>query len=222
MLFTNRMTAGRKLAKALRQYADEDTIVLALPRGGVAVGNEVAEELGAPLGLIMVRKIGHPLHAEYAIGAIAEDRRPVYNLAESATIGEAWIAAAEDCARQLMAHRRKLYFGETYTPPEIKGNTVIIVDDGIATGLTMQAAVLAVRGRRPKKIVVAVPVAPHEAVDKLEKQVDEVVVLDTGFRGAVGTHYLWFPEVTDDTVKELLERRASHDIRQATAGHPAA
>lgn len=221
MLFTSRKEAGRKLARILSQFADKDTVILALPRGGVVTGVEVANVLHAPLGFILVRKIGHPAYVEYAIGAIAENGKPVYNQAEVATLDKKWLKESETNACQLIATRRKLYFDERYKAPEVKNKTVIIVDDGIATGLTMQAAVLAIRDKLPKRVVVAVPVAPQDAIDALQELADEVIVLDTAFMGAVGSHYLRFPQVEDDEVRRLLERR-QHHVRQTTATHPKA
>jgi putative phosphoribosyl transferase len=215
MRYANRQDAGQRLAKVLRRFMGKDVVVLALPRGGIVLGAEVSRELQAPLGLVLVRKIGHPAYSEYAIGAIAEGEKPVYNEQEVSEIDEDWLKKAEASARELIERRRKLYYGEDFIPPEVAGKVVIIVDDGIATGLTMEAAVRAIQNRQPKRVIVAVPVAAPESVDKLESIADKVVVLDKpgGFRGAVGSHYLEFDQVNDEEVKTLL-REVRDDIRQ--------
>jgi putative phosphoribosyl transferase len=220
MGYTNRQAAGQRLAEALRQFAGDDVIVLALPRGGVVLGAEVARELEAPLGLVLVRKISHPSSPEYAIGAVVEDEPPVYNEAEAVAIDVSWLTQAEASARQLIERRRKLYYSQDLLPPDAAGKTVIIVDDGIATGLTMEAAVRAVRNKHPKQIVVAVPVASAESVTELEELANEVVVLDKpeSFSGAVGSHYMEFEQVDDEEVKELLWE-ANYDLRKSATAH---
>lgn len=220
MSYLNRQDAGKRLAQVLRHFKGKDTVVLALPRGGIVLGAEVARVLYAPLGLVLVRKIGHPLAPEYAIGAIAEDESPVYNRNESAGIEPAWLKQAEANARELIEHRRKLYYGDDFAPPEVRAKTVILVDDGIATGLTMEAAVQAMRNKQPKKIIVAVPVASVESVDKLQPIADEVVVLDNpaDFLDAVGAHYIEFDQVEDEEVKTLL-REVNYDLHKSTAAY---
>lgn len=211
--YVNRQDAGQQLGEALRRFRGDNTVVLALPRGGVVVGAEVARELLAPLGLILVRKIGHPHNPEYAIGAIAENEPPVYNERERLSASEHWLKQAEADARKLIEKRRKLYYGEDFKPPAIENKTIIIVDDGIATGLTMEAAIKAVREHGPAKVVVAVPVAPPECVYELAEIADEVVVLDKPetFKGAVGAHYQQFEQVNDEEVRELL-REVQDDL----------
>lgn len=208
--YADRQDAGKQLAKALERFSSDDPVVLALPRGGIVLGAEVARALGAPLGLVLVRKLGHPDYSEYAIGAIAEDEQPLYNQAEIASIDKDWLMQAEISARKLIAQRRKLYYGKQVVPPSVGGKTVILVDDGIATGLTMSMAVRAVRHKRPRRVVVAVPVAPPESVASLQTVADEVIVLDKpdDFLGAVAAHYQEFPQVTDDEVKTLLQAQA--------------
>lgn len=220
MQFSDRSSAGHKLAEALRRFRNEDAVVLALPRGGVAVGAVVADELKKPFGIIQVRKIGHPAYPECAIGAIAEYGAAIYNDVEAAALDDDWLREAEAEARQLMAWRRNAYFDESYSPPEIEGRTAIIVDDGIATGLTMRAAVQSAHGKRPAKLIVAVPVASRDAVRSLKLLADELVILDDSLRDAVGAHYLNFPQVDDDEVKELLLERWNYDVRQTAAFHP--
>jgi predicted phosphoribosyltransferase len=214
MSYINRQDAGKRLAQVLRRFKSKDAVVLALPRGGIVLGAEVAKELNAPLGLVLVRKIGHPSYAEYAIGAMAEGEKPVYNENEVATIDKQWLKAAEASAQKLIEHRKRLYFGEDLKPPEITNKIALIVDDGIATGLTMEAAVRAVRNKHAKRIIVAVPVASHESIDSLENLADEVIVLDKPetFLGAVGAHYQEFDQVDDEEVLALLREVNHHEL----------
>lgn len=206
MRYINREDAGKRLATALRRFRSVNTVVLALPRGGVVLGAEVARELEAPLGLVLVRKIGHPSYAEYAIGAVAEGSEPIYNKREVKTVDKAWLGRAESEARALIKQRRELYYGYDLLPPQVADKVVILVDDGIATGLTMKAAVRATRNKQAKRIIVAVPVAPRDSLHILEVYADEVVVLDPPdeFAGAVGSHYQEFEQVSDEEVRELL------------------
>lgn len=207
-MFKDRIDAGRKLAKALLYLKSKTTVVLALPRGGVVLGAEVARELRAPLGLILVRKIGHPASSEYAIGAIAEGEDPIYNESEFVTINKGWLETAEILARELIEDRRELYFEAGINQPQLAGKTVIIVDDGMATGLTMKAAVLAIKDKHPAQIIVAVPVAPQDSVDMIGSITDEVIVLDDtkNFMGAIGAHYERFGQVDDIQVRTILAK----------------
>lgn len=218
MSYINREDAGKRLAQVLRHFKGKDTVVLALPRGGIVLGAEVAKELKAPLGLVLVRKIGHPSYSEYAIGAVAEGEKPVYNENEVATIDEEWLKEAEASARELIEHRHELYYGEDLTPPETEGKVVLLVDDGIATGLTMEAAVRAMQNKHAKRVIVAVPVAPRDSIDTLEAIADEVVVLDNpdSFLGAVGSHYMEFEQVDDEEVRTLL-REVRDEIQQTAS-----
>ncbi len=179
---------------------------MALPRGGVVLAAEVAKSLQAPLGLVLVRKIGHPSYAEYAIGAIAENNVAVYNKQEINTIDKTWLKSAEATARELINQRRKIYYGQDATTPAVGNKDVIIVDDGIATGLTMEAAVRSVRNKHPKQIIIAVPVASTESVERLQGLADQMIVLDKpeDFLGAVGSHYQEFDQVDDQEVRTLL------------------
>lgn len=206
MMFQDRTDAGRKLAKALGRFGGSSTVILALPRGGIVLGVEVARYLDVPLDVILVRKIGHPTYAEYAIGAVAEGEEPEFDQTESLNVGQAWLEHAVEAARQLIRHRHELYYDDDYDRPDISGKTVLIVDDGIATGMTMKAAVLAAKNKGAKHIVVATPVASSESVSMLEDYADEVIVLDNpaNFIGAVGAHYREFEQVDDEEVKERL------------------
>jgi putative phosphoribosyl transferase len=214
MQFIDRQTAGKELARCLRHFQENDVVVAALPRGGIVLGFEVANTLKAPLGLILVRKIGHPAYAEYAIAAVAEGEEPTYSETELLPVDDLWLGAAEHRARQMIEGQRRLYFTDDYVSPEIQGNTVIIVDDGMATGLTMHAAVRSAKRMHPAKTIVAVPVASRESVELLERLADEIIVLDKprNFLGSIGAHYIRFPQISDLTVRQLLERSRLNDI----------
>lgn len=205
MQFVDRADAGRQLADRLKDYAGQ-AVVYALPRGGVLVAAEVARELEVPLDLIMVRKIGHPYDQEYAIGAVAEGNQPVMNAAEVSEVDEMWLDTTVHQGQLENERRRREYFPTDYQPPAVAGKTAIIVDDGIATGLTMRAAIIAARLLGPASVVVAVPVAPADVVDELSELADEIIVIDNpaAFMGAVGAHYQHFPQVTDAEVVEAL------------------
>lgn len=207
MSYVDRQDAGKRLAQTLRYLQGKDVVVFALPRGGVVLGAEVAKVLHAPLGLVLVRKIGHPSAPEYAIGAVVLGHKPVWNEDETAMLDKAWMKQTVEAAQASNKQRQALYFEDDYVPPGLKGKTVVIVDDGIATGLTMKAAVHAVLEQHPKRVVVAVPVASAESADMLESIADEVVVLDNpeNFPGSVGAHYRYFDQVDDDEVRMLLK-----------------
>jgi putative phosphoribosyl transferase len=216
MRFKDRTDAGKKLAQALNKFSGRQGVVYALPRGGVVLGVEIAQALRMPLDLIIPRKIGHPVSPEYAIGAVVENGEKVCNEMEVARIDPEWFRREVERERQEARRRRELYLGGM-KPAPVEGKTAIIVDDGIATGLTMEVAIRDVKRRRPAHIVVAVPMAPRETVDKLMREVTEVVVLDDSpyYLGAVGAYYDHFLQVTDDEVIALMrsvmaKEQASH------------
>ena len=193
------------LAEALSEYKSSSVVVLALPRGGVVLGVLVSHALDAPLSLVIPRKIGAQGNEEYAIGAIVENGEGVFNEAEVARADKDWLDEAIAKERAEAVRRREKYLGDTPIP-ELKDKTVILVDDGIATGLTMRAAVQYVRALKPEKIVVAVPVSPSDSVHELKKVADEVVVLEQPeMFMAIGSHYEEFPQVTDEEVIEMLK-----------------
>ena len=210
MVFSDRTEAGKLLAKQLTKYRGQ-AVVFALPRGGVAVGAEVANELQAPLDMILVRKIGHPSWEEYAICAVAEGGDPVCNESELVYIDKGWFADAVQKAKTEIERRRREYFPRNYQPPSVANKVAIIVDDGIATGLTTMAAVEALRKRNPQKIVVAVPVAPADTIEDLKEAVDEIIVLEDprNFAGSVGAHYQVFPQLEDADVIEFLKKTSN-------------
>lgn len=206
MIFEDRADAGRQLAAELGAYAGGDTRVLALPRGGVPVGYEVARALHAPLDVFVVRKIGAPGREELAIGAIASGGVLVMHQDTIDLLGVPPEAIEAITAREMLELERR---EETYRgglpAHDVHDRTVILVDDGLATGASMNAAILALRERAPRSIVVAVPVAPPDTCAALEPYVDDLVVLSMPqpFRG-VGAWYADFSQVSDDEVRRLL------------------
>lgn len=227
MAFENRVQAGRALASLLKQYKDQPAaVVFALPRGGVVVGAEVAKELNLPLDLVIPRKIGHPLAPEYAIAAVAENGHLVTNPQEIASVDKEWFDMAVKKEQEEAKRRKEKYLGgRKHISPE--GKVAIIIDDGVATGLTMKAAVEEIkhpakgprlrrrageapqRRQKAKKIVVAVPVIPKEVALELRSQGVEVVAVEEAdpFLGAIGAYYQSFPQVSDDEVIELLNSK---------------
>lgn len=206
MHFRDRKEAGRRLADALSQYKDADTVVYALPRGGVVLGAEVANSLDAPLGLVVSRKVGHPDQPEYGVCAVTDKGHLVCSRREIARIDAAWLTAAVQKEQAEAKRRRRTYQSGRIVPAE--GKTAIIVDDGVATGLTMLAAVEDVKNQEPRRVVLASPVIPKDLTERLERYVDEVVALDTPavFMGAVGTYYDNFEQVEDKEVTDLMKK----------------
>ncbi|WP_316163125.1 phosphoribosyltransferase [Bradyrhizobium sp. SZCCHNRI20481] len=210
MLFQDREDAGRQLAKTLLKYKSRHPVILALPRGGVPVAAEVAERLEAPLDLVLVRKIGAPMQPELAIGAVVDGDDPIIvrnqDVIDLTGVSEKTFDAI--CAGELaeIDRRRELYLGGRLRS-DVKGQVAIIVDDGIATGATTLAAIRALRRREPKELVLAVPVAPLETLQRLHTEVDAVVCLDTPRDfGAIGYYYRDFGQVSDDEVIATLKR----------------
>lgn len=206
-LFADRREAGRRLGAALERFRGEDPVVLALPRGGVPVGYEVARALGAPLDIVLVRKLGSPFNPEYGIGAIAEGgvRFVRGDDVELTGIGERDLEAVVARETAELERRRRLYRGERQPLP-VEGRTAILVDDGIATGGTAVAAGLALKARGARRVVLAVPVGPPGTEERLGGDFDEVVCLEQpyGFFG-IGQFYVSFEQLGDDEVIALLE-----------------
>lgn len=203
--FKDREDAGRQLAQRLLSYKDTDPVIYALPRGGVVTGVEIARALHAPLDLVIPRKIGHPSNPEYAIGAVAEDGHLTANSAEIATVDEQWLRTEIEAQRTEARRRRETYLAGAH-PIDVADKTAIIVDDGIATGLTMKCAIAELKHRNPKKIIVAVPVAPPDSLAEIGMLVDEVICLSTPeFMGAIGAFYDSFPQVEDSEVIKLMQ-----------------
>jgi putative phosphoribosyl transferase len=211
MIFADRREAGRFLASKLTEYADRpDVLVLALPRGGVPVAYEVAQALHAPLDVFLVRKLGLPGHEELAMGAIASGGELVLNeeLVKGLKLPNSVLEAVIVEEREELERRERIYRGDR-PPPDVRGRTVILVDDGLATGSTMRAAVAALRRQGPARIVVAVPIGAPETCAEFEREADDVVcaVTPQPFY-AVGLWYGDFSQTTDEEVHNLLERAA--------------
>ncbi len=217
--FHDRTEAGKLLASKLTAYVNHpNVLVLALPRGGVPVAFEVARALHAPLDVLVVRKLGVPGYEELAMGAIASGGVQVINdgVVQMLGISEAAINKVAVAAQHEVERREHLYRGDRRTSG-IQGRTIILVDDGIATGATMRAAVTAVRQQHAARIVIAVPVAAAATCQEFGAQIDELVsVIKPEALYAVGIWYEHFPQTTDEEVRELLER-AAHDPRLTAA-----
>ena len=214
MGFRDRTEAGHLLVDRLRPYDQQpNTVVLALPRGGVPVGSEIAAELKLPLDVFVVRKLGVPGHRELAMGAIASGGIRVLNQDVLQAMPFAAATVAEITAQETReVERREADYRGGRTAPEVSGRTVILVDDGLATGATMLAAITALRHKDPARIVAAVPVCPPETLPEIERAADEAVVLlaPEWFRG-VGQFYEDFAQLTDATVRDLLAGAAERN-----------
>jgi putative phosphoribosyl transferase len=226
MRFQNRRDAGRRLASILREagYASKAPLVLALPRGGVPVGYEVARALRAPLDVFVVRKLGAPGREELALGAVSSNGVRILNRDVIEELGVPDDVIDEIAARELRElARRELAYREGHPAPPVWGRTVILVDDGLATGATMHAAVAAVRRSEPARVVVAVPVASPWAYDEFRREVDAIACVFTPepFH-AVGLWYQDFAQTDDDEVRELLGRSSRELGPEARAFAPAA
>jgi putative phosphoribosyl transferase len=206
--FRDRSDAGQRLADRLGHLADQRPVIVALPRGGVPVGAEVAAALGAPLDVILVRKVGAPERPELAAGALGEDGVTVQNVAVLHQLGLSWDDLSDEVDAQwaeLHARQRELR-GEK-PRVDLRGRTVVIVDDGIATGSTVVAAMRVVRAMGARRVVLAVPVAPAETMESMEILADEVVCLHAPERfRAVGQWFRDFSQVSDEEVMKLLRR----------------
>mgnify|MGYP001565858281 CR=1 FL=1 len=202
-MFRDRHEAGEKLASVLNKYAyaGSECVVLAIPRGGVILGAVVAKKLGCPLDLVITRKVGHPDNSEYAICVVAEDGHEICNEEETGSIDRTWLEAEKKKERE-EAKRRRLVYLKDRVRPSVVGKTVIVVDDGIATGMTFIAALREARELKPGRLVAAVPVMPLEFMAWLEVECDQVVCLnsDPEYRGSVGAYYENFPQVSDEEV----------------------
>ncbi len=227
-MFHDRADAGRQLAARLAHYKGQDAVVFALPRGGVPVAEPVAAMLRAPLDLVLARKIGVPAQPELAMGAVADGGSPVVVRNEDVIamtgVDEAEFDAV--CQRELaeIERRRRRFLG-TRIPCEAEGRVAIVVDDGVATGATTRAALRAVRARRPRTLVLAVPVAPPDAVELLKSEADETICLEVHADfGAIGYFYADFHQLDDREVIDILDRfpsskgEAPRPPRQSTQG----
>lgn len=206
LFFKNRIDAGQKLAMELDEYKNKDVVVFGLTRGGVPVAKEVADKLGCPLEPLIIRKIGHPTNPEYAIGAISSGGEIVVNKLEVDSLDADWFK--EECEKQKNeALRRVDIFLKNKKPIPLDGKIAVIIDDGVATGYTLHAAIKEIRKQHPQKVIVAVPVAPSDVIEGISAQVDECVALcvPEQFLGAVGAYYGDFSQTTDDDVLNILQ-----------------
>jgi putative phosphoribosyl transferase len=208
-MFLNRSEAGSRLAARLGRYKDRnDVIVLALPRGGVVTGFEIARMIGAPLDVLIVRKIGFPSQPELAAGAVAETGSVVLNkdILAMGGLSEKALQPEIDRQKKEIARRITLYRAGRMLS-NLEGKTVVLVDDGVATGATIKAAISALKQEKIGKLVLALPVGPPETVEAMRTTVDELICIETPlYFMAVGAHYGDFTQVTDEEVVELLHR----------------
>lgn len=206
-MFKDRKEAGEKLADKLEKYKGSDTVVYALPRGGVVVAVEIAKVLNCPLDILVSRKIGHPFSPEYAIGAIAPDGHSIFNENEKREIEPKELEKIVNKEMTEAKRRDTAYVGKR-GHIGAQDKIAIIVDDGIATGLTMKLAVKEIRHQNPQKIIVVIPVLPKDAALLLRKEVDEVISIleDENYLGAVGSYYEYFPQIEDNEVVEIMEK----------------
>lgn len=200
-IIKDRKEAGLLLSEKLEKYQDTDTIILAVPRGGVPIGYEIAKNLNLPLDIILSKKIGHPLNKEYAIGAVSLDSTIID---EHPEVPNTYIEAEIKHLRELLQEKYAVYMGNR-KPIDVKGKNVIIVDDGIATGNTLLASINMLRKNNPKKIIVAVPVVPADVVAIFQQKTDEFIYLMAPVDfGGVGRFYQDFEQVNDDEVIRML------------------
>jgi len=203
--FKNRSDAAKQLSELLTKFKDTNAVVLGIPRGGAVTANIVAKELSLPFGIVIVRKIGHPNNLEYAVAAISESGMMVANKEEVKKIDKTWFNG--EAEKQLLeTKRRRKEYGGSRPQIRLEGKTVILVDDGLATGLTMEAAIKEVKLAKPKKIIVAVPVSPRDTAKKIKKEVDEFItcLAPILFEGAVGAYYDEFAQIEDKGVVEIM------------------
>lgn len=207
--FTDRTDAGNRLAEALDQYQDRDKLlILALPRGGVPVAAKVAQHLNAEIDLMVVRKLGTPGHEELAMGAIASGGKRILNdeIIRMSNVSDSALEEVTEREQKELERREKTYRGDRPWP-DVSDYTVIIVDDGVATGATMKAAADALRSYKPKELIIAIPVAPPDTVEELRSKADDIICLETPHAfGGIGRWYKDFGQTSDDEVRDLLNQ----------------
>jgi putative phosphoribosyl transferase len=219
MSFIDRSDAGRRLAQALLTYRGQQPVILALLRGGVPVAAEVAAAFDAPLDLVLVRKIGVPMQPELAMGAVVDGGVPIVvrndDVIVLTGVDEAEFEAVRDRELAEIERRRRLYLGNR-APVDVAGRVAIVIDDGVATGATTRAALRATRIRGPRKLVLAVPVAPTETLIGLQDEADDVICLeDHRSFGAIGFYYTDFRQLSDQEVKDIVARFPARATNQA-------
>lgn len=219
--FRDRRTAGRQLAVELESYAAEQPLVIALPRGGVQVGYEVARALDAPLDIWIVRKVGVPWHPELGVGAVAEGGYTYLQRGMLAALGLSEGELSDVLQRERAeVQRRVKLFRAGAPPPSVAGRTILLVDDGIATGGTVRVALRAIRAQRPKRIVLAVPVAAPDTLEQLASEVDRTVcLLAPTSMHAIGLWYQDFQQVSNEEVVRLLAQRREEQARTGEVQH---
>ncbi|MDH5533460.1 MAG: phosphoribosyltransferase family protein [Candidatus Pacebacteria bacterium] len=213
VLFENRVDAAKQLAKQLKHYQETNSVVLGIPRGGVETAQVIAKELSLPMGLVVVRKIGHPYTKEYAIGAISESGAIVENKEETKGLNPDWLKA--ESQNQLNeAKRRRIAYWKNRPLLNLEKKTAILVDDGLATGLTMEVAIKELKKRNPAKIIVAVPVSPQDTAQRLKKEVDNFISLLTpqDYLGSVGAYYKKFSQIEDEEVIKMINDNPNETI----------
>ena len=218
--FTDRVDAGKRLASALKDFSGKNGIVLAIPRGGVVVGFEIARALNLPLDVIIPRKIGAPENPELAIGAVAEDGTAILDnqLIKYLGVSKEYVEIETKRQKHEIGRRLKLYRQDS-SYPNLKGLDVIVVDDGIATGSTMKAALASVKNRGAASVTVAVPVGPPSTIEELKNTADRVVCLYTPeYFQAIGEFYTDFSQTPDEEVIMLLKRKQTKKRREIHAG----
>ena len=208
--FSNRVEAGKLLARELEKFRYKNVVVLGIPRGGVIVASEIARAFGAGLDIALAHKLGVPGNRELAVGAICEDGMLFVNKTVASHVGadDRYIEHEKTCQLQEISHKVQLY--RSILPKlSLEGRIVIITDDGVATGATMQAALWAIRQEKPKKLVLALPVGPQDTVTKLSEDADETICLTTPpFFEALGRFYREFGQVEDEQVLQILEQES--------------
>jgi len=211
MRFEDRSQAGKMLAGALDGFRGQDAVVYSLPRGGVVLGYEVARHLDAPLDLIITRKIGYPGSRECAVCAVSEDGEMICDRLGATRLDPAWLKARAEEEVQEANRRRRVYL-EGRPPLDAGGKVAIVVDDGVATGLTILLAIMVLKGHHPKKIVVAVPVSSPEAAERIRAEADELIALDVPDNfSSVSEHYEEFAQLEDEDVIRLIRKAAERE-----------
>lgn len=215
-MYKNRIEAGHKLAEKLSKYNYEDIVVCGLAHGGIITAAEVAKELNAPLDICVVRKIGHPQFPEYAIGAILENGHMFGNESELMSVDQKWLRQEKKKQRNEARRLKKLYLGNIKSKV-MKNKTVIIVDDGVATGLSMKLCIEDIKSRSPKRIVVATPVISEGAAEKVQGEIDNLVTLydPENFLGTVSAHYEEYEKAEDYEVVNMIKKYKKAFLRHA-------